>query len=151
MLSEAYRCTNRWIPGLLKLPASSPSLCLWALLIPPTCPPSPSPRKPSLPGEGPEHPSHWLSCASEALIVHSLWCHHCAHGARAPGRTQSGHRAARANSRIESLVMAGEMPGASTADVQAPRLGARRSEAQTSRASVHTPGCRVTSVPSLWA
>ena len=68
-----------------------------------------------------------------------------------PPDAPSGHRTARANSRIESLVMAGEMPGTSTAGVQAPRLGARRSEAQTPLASVHTPGCRGTSVPSLWA
>lgn len=138
-------------PSLAPQPSPLQPLSPLASTHPSHLPPSPSPRKPSLPGEGQEHPSHWLSCSSEALIVHSLWCHHCAHDARAPGLTQSGHRTACANSRIESLVMAGEMPAASTADVQAQRLGARRSEAQTPRTSVHTPGCRVTSVPSLWA
>lgn len=167
MQSEASRYTIRGIPGLLELPAwcvrppcppslvpqPSPSQALPPLAStrPSHLPPSPSPRKPPFPGEGLEHPSHWPSCSSEALIVHRLWCHHCAHGARASGRTQNGHRTACANSRIESLVTAGEMPAASTADVQAQRMGVRRSEAQTPRASVRTPGCRVTSVPSLWA
>lgn len=167
MQCEASRYTVRWNPGLLELPVwcarppCPPSLVPQPSppqALPPLAstsqshlPPSPSPRKPPFPDEGPEHPSHWPSCSSEALIVHSLWCHHCAHGAWAPGRTQSGHRTSCANPRIESLVMAREMPAASTADMQAQRLGARWSEAHTPRASVHTPGCRVTSVPSLWA
>lgn len=133
--------TIRWIPGLLELPA-------WCAEAPVPTQPRPSafslsgsassglylslplatksqPQKATFPRRGPGAPiTLALMFLYEALIVHHLWCHHCAHGARAPGPFPEQSQGSMCQQQQDySLVMAGEMAAASTANVQAQRVG----------------------------
>lgn len=148
--------TIRWIPGLLELPAwcvrpraPQPRPSAFSLsgsahsglyLSTPTCHQVPAPESHLSPARGLEHPSHWPSCSSEALTIHRLWCHHCAHGAQAFAH-QNGHRRQHVPNLGSKASHGREMAAASTADVQAQRVGVSGQRLRP-RASIHTPGCQ---------